>query len=142
MLYRGESLQTHVERGGKILPKGYSKEVVPRFDGSWKYDGTFVCGPSEDNAARAQQIESGKWGGCFVSTSRSWEAARRFATTGNLDEGVIYCIDESLCSQHGVVLKEFADPLYPHEMEVSIRAADGQAIPNDVVVCVKRVSPM
>lgn len=141
MLYRGEDLKTHDFRGGKILPKGDQKEVVPKFDGTWRFDGTFVCGPSEENAARAQHIEAGHWNNCFVSTTRSLEKARFFATTGNLDEGVIYWIDESLCERYGVVLMEFADPRYPHEMEVSIRAADGGEIPSDVVVRVERVSP-
>lgn len=141
MLYRGEDLKAHHERDGQILPKGSTVEVVPRFDGSWRFDGTFVCGPSEANAARAQQIESGKWDSCFVSTSRSWDRAKHFATSGNFDEGVIYWIDESLFAQYGVVLQEFCDPLYPHEQEVSIRAADGGPIPLGVVVKVEFVSP-
>lgn len=141
MLYRGESLQTHNNQSGIIRPKGEAKVVVPRADGSWKFDGTFVCGPSEDNAARAQQIESGKWDTCFVSTTRDHSQANFFATSGNFEEGVIYWIDEGLCDEHGVVLKEFDNPLYPHEKEVSIRATDGGSIPAEVIVRVEFVSP-
>ncbi|WP_448685289.1 hypothetical protein [Achromobacter xylosoxidans] len=141
MLYRGESLQTHVKQGGAILPKGTDMRVNARYDGSAKHDGKFTYGGSEENAARAQQIEGGKWNTCFVSTTRCLDRARHFATTGNLDEGVIYWIDESLCAQHGVVLVEFSDPLYPEEMEVTIRAADWGEIPAAVVVSIERVSP-
>ncbi|WP_238877097.1 hypothetical protein [Achromobacter xylosoxidans] len=141
MLFRGESLQTHTKQGGAILPKGTEMRIHARHDGSARYDGKFTYGESEENAVRAQHIEGGKWNNCFVSTTRSLDRARHFATSGNLDEGVIYSIDESLCERHGVVLVEVPDPQYPNEMEVSIRAADGGEIPQAVVVSIERVSP-
>lgn len=141
MLYRGEDWQTHIDNGGRITPKGNLIEVVARLDGSFLCDGKFNFGPSENNAARAQHIDSGKWGTSFVSTTRSHEQARKFATSSNLKEGVIYWIDEGLCAQHGVVLKEFSDLLHPQEAEVSIRAADGGQIPPEVIVRIEHVSP-
>lgn len=143
MLYRGMRLERHVASEGRIVPSGSAKEVVPRFDGTWRFDGTFTFGHSEDNAVRAHHIENGKWGGCFVSTSRSWEVAKYFATTdelGRKHKGVVYHIDESLFDQLEVVLREFDDPLYPEEQEVSIRAEDGGEIPSGVVVRVEEVN--
>lgn len=43
-------------------------------------------------------------------------------------------LDESLFEQYGIVAKEFPDSQYPNEKEVSIRAADNKAIPNQVVI--------
>lgn len=143
MLYRGMRLVRHIASEGRIIPSGRAKEVVPRFDGTWCLDGTFTLGHSEDNAARAHHIENGKWGGCFVSTSRNREVAKYFATTdehGRKYKGVVYHIDESLFDQFGVVSREFGDPLYPEEQEVSIRAEDGEEIPLEVVVRVEEVN--
>ncbi|WP_370543321.1 hypothetical protein [Geobacter sp. OR-1] len=69
-------------------------------------------GESEDNAVRAHHIESGLYGGCFVSTTRNEKMARRFATY-NEEKGWVYIIDESLFERYGVISKEFPDPQYP-----------------------------
>jgi hypothetical protein len=71
MLYRGINKQADEANAGRLLPKGTSVEVVPKVDGKWKFDGKFRCGPCESNTARAHQIESGLYGGCGISTSRS-----------------------------------------------------------------------
>ncbi|MBF8646835.1 hypothetical protein [Pseudomonas pudica] len=142
MLYRGVRLDHHEAAGGRICPRGGQIEVIPRHDGTIRYDGTFTYGYSENNAVRAHHIENGKWGGCFVSTSRNYEVAKFFATSdefGQQYHGVVYHLDETLFSHHGVVAKEFDDPLYPQEEEVSIRAEDGGEIPAGVVVKVEEV---
>lgn len=143
MLYRGMRLHRHTENNGRIRPGGSQIEVVPLYDGTWSYDGTFTHGYSEDNAVRAHHIEPSKWDGCFVSTSRSKEVATFFATSdedGNFFEGVIYHIDDTLFEEHGVSAKWFADPLYPDEQEVSIRANDGGVIPAEVIVKIEHVT--
>lgn len=142
MLYRGVRLEMHRALEGRISPRGDQIEVVPRYDGTWSYDGTFTYGYSEDNAARAHHIENGKWGGCFVSTTRNYEVAKYFATTdaqGLSCQGVVYFIDDSLFDLHGVVSKSFDDPLYPEEEEVSIRASDAGDIPTSVIVDIREV---
>ena len=144
MLYRGMRLERHVAMDGRIRPIGTQTEVIPLLDGSWSLDGRMTLSLSENNAARAHHIQTGKWGGCFVSTSRSRDMAEFFATNdgaGRRCEGVIYHIDESLFDEFGVVSKEFDDPLHPSQMEVSIRAADGGEIPIQVVVKVEAVRP-
>ncbi|MBV2132000.1 hypothetical protein KRX52_04205 [Pseudomonas sp. MAP12] len=141
MLYRGECLQTHAANGGEIRPKGGLPEVTPRFDGSIKFDGRFTHGETEQNAVRAHHLESGKWGGCWVSTTRDYNRAVHFATSGNMSEGVVYALDESLFADAEVVAVEDVDPHYPEEKEVSIRASDFGAIPQSVVVACEPVKP-
>jgi len=143
MLYRGVRSELHLELKGQIKPRGEAIEVVPRFDGTWCFDGTFTFGHSEANAVRAHHIQNGKWGGCFVSTSRSYRVAKYFATSDEYRrrfDGFVYHLDESLFDQYGVVSHEFGDPLYPDEKEVSIRAVNGGEIPAEVIVRVEEVS--
>lgn len=141
MLYRGECLQTHKANGGEIRPKGNLAEVAPRYDGSIKYDGRFTHGESEKNAVRAHHLESGKWGGCWISTTRDYERAKYFATSGNMSEGVVYTLDESLFAGAGVSAIEDADPHYPEEKEVSIRTEDCGPMLQSVVIKCEPVKP-
>ncbi|CAG9190245.1 TPA: hypothetical protein QDA96_002034 [Burkholderia vietnamiensis] len=142
MLYRGQDLDGHNKNNGVISPKGDVPAVVPLADGTWKFDGKFTFGETEDNAARAHHIETSKWGGCFISTTRDYETARFFATRDNTCAGVIYHIDESLFSQYQVVAKEFPDPLYPDEWEVSVRSADCGPLPSEIIVRIEEVFPI
>ncbi|RQM57300.1 MULTISPECIES: hypothetical protein [Burkholderia] len=80
--------------------------------------------------------------GCFISTTRDYETARFFATRDNTCAGVIYHIDESLFSQYQVVAKEFPDPLYPDEWEVSVRSADCGPLPSEIIVRIEEVFPI
>lgn len=141
LLYRGQNLMGHEQNNGVVRPKGNSPTVVAKFDGSFLFDGKFSFGPTENNAVRAHHIDTGKWNGCFISTSRDYDVAQRFATHNNC-EGVIYYIDDTLFDQYGIVAKEFPDPLYPNEQEVSIRAKDCGPLPPEVIVKVDRVSPL
>lgn len=144
MLYRGECLQTHVANQGEIRPKGNLSEVAPRYDDVDKtvtYNGRFTYGESEKNAVRAHHIEGGKWGGCWISTTRDYKRAKHFATSGNMSDGVIYILDESLFAKAGVVAIEDIDPRYPDEKEVSIRSADCGPIPQSVVIACEPANP-
>lgn len=133
MLYRGESLDTHKSQHEQIRAKGASLKVAAKFDGSVSYNGKFIYDASEENAVRAQHLESAKWDTYFISTTRNWLIAKIFATSNNSRRGVIYWIHETLFKKNGVISKEFADSLYPLEREVSIRASDGGPIPEGVI---------
>jgi hypothetical protein len=78
------------------LPKGNTVEVTILADGKCKADGKFKAGPCQTNTARAHQIETGLYGGCGISTSRSEITAIFFATTGHKVDGYVYVIDETL----------------------------------------------
>lgn len=134
MLYRGINKQADEANSGCLLPKGNSVEVVPKVDGKWKLDGKFKCGPCESNTARAHQIDSGLYGGCGISTSRSEPMAIRFATTDYTEDGYVYVIDEKLLEGANVVAYEFPDPLNPHEQEVTLIEKSGGSLPEVVIV--------
>lgn len=134
LLYRGVSKKMDSALNGKLIPKGDSSEVTARYDGKIKYDGTFTYGMSENNAARAQQIESGLYDNCFISTTKNEKMAILFATNKFTEPGFVYVLDSSLFSTHHVRSKEFPDPLYPSEMEISIRDVNCGPIPNSVII--------
>ncbi|TNB80126.1 hypothetical protein FHJ31_22180 [Pseudomonas sp. Fig-3] len=140
MLYRGECRAVHDSNNGKIFPKNLNgeKEVVERMDGQFSLDGRFTLGPTEANRVAAHQIETGLYGGCSVSTTRSHDEAKRFALYAD-NQGVIYWIDDSEFESHGVLAIEPENPDIAKEQEVTIRAADGGEIPAALVVHVEFV---
>lgn len=133
MLYRGVNKLDDEKNGGRLLPKGNVATVVPLLDGKWRLDGSFRYGPCEANTARAHQIDSGLYGGSGISTSRSEETAIHFATSGRTEEGYVYVIDEASLQSANVAAHEFADPLHPHEVEVTLIEKSGLALPACVV---------
>ncbi|SQD77949.1 hypothetical protein [Moritella yayanosii] len=134
-LYRGVSVIEDKEHDGQLLPKGThpSTPVYMGQEGACMGAG-YVFGSSEGNAVRAHQVESGMNGGCYISTTKSKDVARVFATSGNLDEGYIYTLDSSLFSEYGIVSHVLPDSENTEEYEVSIRAKDNGAIPRDVII--------
>ncbi|WP_339484179.1 hypothetical protein [Pseudomonas sivasensis] len=140
MLYRGECKAVHDSHNGRIFPKNMNgeKEVVPRLDGSICLGGRFTLGPTEANRVAAHQIETGLYGGCSVSTTRSHNEAKKFALYGD-DQGVVYWIDDQQFQAYGVVAITPDDPEIPDEQEVTIRAADGGEIPAELIVRIEFV---
>ncbi|HEY6644108.1 hypothetical protein [Povalibacter sp.] len=134
MLYRGVDELADLANKGRLLPKGNVLAVVPRYDGKTRHDGKFTYGPSQSNTARAQHVDSGLYGGCGISTTRSEERAVFFATAGYMQDGYVYVIDESRLSTASISFQEFADPQYPHEQEVTLIEQTGGAIPDSVIV--------
>lgn len=157
MLYRGESKARHERNGGEVRPKGTASTFVPRCDGSWVFDGRFKYGATESNATYAHQIEpqdmpknQGKSRSeqvgfpptCNISTSTCHDIARKFATHDNIQEGVIYHIDDSLFERYGVEIMAVDNPPHPENKEVTIRAHDYGALPPEVIVKVEPVFPV
>lgn len=140
-LYRGVSKRQDLKCNGDLRPKGDKHEVSAKYDGKVKHDGKFAYGISESNAVRAQHIESGLYSGCYISTTRDECMARVFATNNHTEEGWVYVIDGALFEQYDVIAKEFPDPQYPNEKEISIRAVNNGIIPKEVVIEKYEVSP-
>lgn len=134
MLYRGINKKADVANSGRILPKGKSVAVAAKLDAQWHLDGKFKIGTCETNSARAHHIETGLYGGCGISCSRSEEKAVEFATNGFNEEGYVYVIDETLLASANVVAHEFPDPLYPDEHEVTLIEQSGGALPPEVII--------
>lgn len=134
-LYRGVSQAMDTLCGGKLRPKGNSAKVAMKIgDPSLRIDGTWDIGASEENAVRAHQFESGRHGGCLVSTTRNEKMAQLFATTGNTEDGYVYVIDESLLPAYGVLAFERKYQENSHEEEVSLRAEDCGDLPEEIIV--------
>jgi len=133
-LYRGVNKTLDSKNGGNLLPKGKTVKVVPLHDGKIKYDGTFVAGACESNTTRAKQIDNGLYDGCGISTSRSEDIAINFATSGNMEDGFVYVIDENKLIQEGVNPYEFSNPENPHEEEVTLIEKSGGALPHSIIL--------
>ncbi len=71
LLYRGVSKRMDASSNGELIPKGSNSEITARHDGKIRYDGAFTYEKSENNAARAQHIESGLYDNCFISTTKN-----------------------------------------------------------------------
>lgn len=134
MLYRGVNKLADEMNKGRLLPKGRVVEIVPLHDGKIRYDGKFNHGPSQTNTARAHHIESGLYGGCGVSTTRSEEMAVFFATYGHTQDGYVFVIDEGCLHKANVICHEFPDPEYPGEHEVTLIGPAGGALPESIIV--------
>ena len=145
LLYRGVSTEIHHRQGGRLIPTGSNVDIVMRRNDAdrgaeLRRDGTFQRVPSEVNTARGHQLVTGIHDGCFISTTEESLIAIRFATNNGTTDGYVYVFDQRLFSPLGVVSIRFPDPRYPDEQEVSIRAADGGEIPQQIIVEVWPVS--
>lgn len=134
LLYRGVSKKLDFTLNGQIKPRGCKSEVTAFHNGKIKRDGTFTRGESEDNAVRAQHIDSGLYDNCFVSTTKNVTKALEFATSTYSEPGWINVIDSNAFKDYEVISKEFSNPLYPDEMEISIRDKNCGCIPMGVII--------
>ena len=133
-LYRGVSKLNDETNGGRIIPIGDKKKIAAQFgDSELKFDGKFRFGETTSNTARAHQLETGRHGGCCVSTTRDKSRAEYFATTGNMEDGWVYVLDEEKIKDLGIAMFEFDDPEFPHEQEVTLLAVDAEPIPEQVI---------
>lgn len=134
MLYRGVDKMTDEKNSGRLIPKGSVVAVVALADGKWPCNGTMFFGTCLSNTARAHQIDTGLYGGAGISTSRSEKRAIFFATSGYMEEGYVYVIDETKLAEARVTPHEFSNPIYPDEMEVTLIERSGGALPEFLVI--------
>ncbi len=134
-LYRGISKIDDDRNKGKLLPKGKIKELTLTYSNAQlKYNDKFTYGASIENTARAHQIDSAAYNGCSISTTRRREIAEKFATSGNIEDGFVYVIDEDKLSSYDITKCEFDDPENPKEQEVTLILNKNSILPNDVIV--------
>lgn len=133
IIYRGVSEKMYKQLNGKLTPVGNEIKITLT-RGDFSENESILRGqhfdrvPSERNTARGHQMKSGIHGGCFISTTKNYEEAVKFATNNGTTDGFIYFLDSSLFFSLGIVFIEFDDPSYD-EQEISIRALDGGEIP-------------
>lgn len=141
-LYRGVCKQYDFECGSKLRPKGTKAKVTMKLgDNGLKVDGTWKVGQSEENTVRAHQLESGRHNGCLISTTRNEQIAIHFATSGNIEEGFVYVIDEDKLEEYGVVAFERKYFENGHEKEVSLMASDNGDLPDEIICDKYEVKP-
>ena len=134
-LYRGVSKVDDQNHNGRLFPKGNIQKVTMKCgDKGLKFDGKFTHGPSKNNTARSHQVESGMHEGCCISTTRCKDTAEYFATSGNLEDGFVYILDEELLDKYNIIQQEFIDAENPHEHEVTLMAEGGGEITTDVIL--------
>lgn len=135
LLYRGISQDADAQNEYKLRPKGIENAVSMKRDGKVQdRRGHFDRFSSENNAVKLHRIESGLYGGCWLSFSRSEEVARRFATNHGTTDGVVYVVEEALFAKYGVVASEASNAEFPSESEVTLRASDRGDLPCSIVV--------
>lgn len=134
LLYRGVCKAMDAQNQGRILAKGSTHQVTAKHDGKIRRDGKFTYGPSISNTARAQQIDGSPYDPSAVSTSTSELVAKRFATSGNTEDGFVYVIDADKLAGAGILSFEFPDPAHAHEMEVTLVLSLQNYIPADLIV--------
>lgn len=134
LLYRGVCKAMDAQNQGRIIANGSTYLVTAKYDGKIKYDGTFTCGPSANNTARAQQLDGSPYDPSAVSTSTSEDVAKHFATSENTEDGFVYVIDASKLAEAGILSFEFSDPEHPHEKEVTLVLSVQDSIPSDLIV--------
>ena len=135
LLYRGVTIEMDNELNGELIPKGKTHLSIPECGEEGVECGAgYEAGFSEGNALRAQQVNSDMKKLSFVSTSKCFNVAKRFATAGNLVDGYVYVLDTKLFAGLSVITRELENPIYPEEQEVSIRALDNGSIPESVII--------
>jgi len=141
-LYRGVSVRDDEDNGGKLIPKGKRQHIEGQCGDPWMQCGEGVeCGSSDGNAVVAHQFDSDKSDTMYVSTSRSFGVAKKFATCGNLVDGFVYTLDPSKFNECGVIAYEREVGSVADEAEITIRAQVSGPISDQVIVSKQLVSP-
>jgi hypothetical protein len=133
-LYRGVSVELDTMNNGKLVILGQATEA----DVTWGQEGVsfgagYVYGVSRVNAIKAHHVDSKMKKLGFLSTTRDYSVAVRFATHNNSVPGYIYTLDVCKFEAHGIMCHELPDSIYPDEQEVSISCEFGNVIPDSVV---------
>jgi hypothetical protein len=138
-LYRGVSMQMHVDHGGLLVPKKLGPFIYTSHYGEGFKCGSGVThGPSETNAVIRHQLNREGFPTSGVSTTSLFERARFYATSGGNNSGVVYKIDRSIMQMNRVkeyVVLHFATyPSAPEDQEVILVASHFCVLPEAIVV--------
>lgn len=137
-LYRGVNVEMYETLGGALHPKQFVPFTrVPEFGrDEW---GNCFWGDSSQNAVVEHQRHQAGYPTSGVSATPHLERALFYATRrGELLEGYIYVINQSVCHSCGVTLYVVNNivprPSVVEDDEVILVAQDFGAIPSDVVI--------
>lgn len=141
-LYRGISVVDDEKNEGKIIPKGTKLHIEGQAGDPWVQCGEGIeCGSSEGNAIIAHQFDSDKAKTAYISTSKNYDVAVKFATSGNLEKGYVYVLDASKFSEYGILYHERDIGSVANENEVTLRTENSTPIPEAVIAKKILVTP-
>lgn len=143
-LYRGVSLEIHLETGGKLIPKGLSFKHPVRYGSRIaKYDSGITYGYSENNAVIGHQTNSNEFLTSGVSTTPDFERAKFYANKGKSEKGVVYKINRQKLTVYEVkeyiVSKYATQPTVPEDDEVILVDKNNGPLPNEIIIDVIEV---
>lgn len=139
-LYRGVSESKLKEDDWLLKPKGHVKKDCIKYDEGFKYDQVFY-GSHEINALRKHQSElKNNEQYCYLSFSRDIDIARKFATSGNIENGYIYVVEESTLSNFNIECFDLESKSESHEQEVSLRTENCNPIPEECIIRIIKAS--
>ena len=144
-LYRGISKGRHEQNSGLLIPKDTGPfEYHAKWDEA-VWDSGETWDSSATNAVVRHQREQRGLPTSGISTTPHIRRAEFYATQGGkTSEGILYKIDRSILSKHGVtefVVKEYAtSPSVPEDDEVILVLANYGPLPAAIVVAVISIS--
>ena len=119
--------------------KGERPHIEGQAGEAWMQCGEGVeCGSSDLNAVIAHHYDSDNSNTSYISTSKSYEIAAKFATINNLVKGYVYTLDINKFKKYGVISYERTSP---DEKEVTVRTKDLRPIPHQVIINKQLVEP-
>jgi len=132
-LYRGVSVELDTLNNGKLVILGQATEDVNWGQEDVRFGAGYVYGISRVNAIKAHHVDSNMKNLGFLSTTRDYSVAVRFATNNNSSLGYVYTLDVCKFEAHGIMCHVLPDPIYPNEQEVCISCKFNRVIPDSVV---------
>lgn len=139
LLYRGVDEESDLENDGEIKASGTATSLEPSWNDTklrWDdMDIPIVDGPTQEAMIKYHQNNSASNSSAWISTTRNFDVAKRFATCDGLVDGWVYELDSDLFSMNGVKEQPvFRSPEHEFEEEISVRVEGGGPIPKQVIV--------
>ncbi len=141
VLYRGECFIAYKEDGGQLISNGDRLEAKGG-TASRSADGCREAkGIMRKVAIVNHQQGDESLKGFHISTTRDFSVAEKFATSGEMSEGVVFVLDEGIFEKYGVESYQLSNSHDTGESEVTIKAKKKGAIPHQVILGVIKVGP-
>lgn len=135
-LYRGENINNwaEIKKNRFVRPKSNIFEIVFKYNGMFKYDGSILLGPSKINAVNGHQIDSSEFYTSGISTTPFWDIAKKYALhNGKYKSGIIMEFDSNNIDMNEyeiiVVADYVKEPKCPLDAERILKRHDNMPIP-------------
>lgn len=145
-LCRGVNPKIHKINAGRLVPKATGMPFKrSAYWGEFYWGDGTTLDESEANAVIQHQLDSSKYPSSGISTTPSFENAKRYATNdGKYESGYIYKIDTGLLEKYRVssyaVVEHATSPAIPGDEEVILVAKDFGLLSSEIIVEVIHVT--